>query len=228
MRFCRLAPPVVQVAIASRSDPPFPVARLRAIGDLVELRATDLQFAPDESEELLNDILALHLDPAAVETLHERTEGWPAGLYLAYLSMQVTPDRQAFVDTFGASNRHVVDYLTEQVLIALDPDLLRFMLATSIVDAVCGGLADAITGDSGSALRLAELERANVFITPLDERREWYRYHHPGRAAGIELGAQPDAKPLPTSAPRRGTRARAARSRGPARDCRRRHGPPPR
>ena len=198
MRFVELAPPVVQVAIASRSDPPFPVARLRAIGDLVELRATDLQFAPDESEELLNDILALHLDPAAVETLHERTEGWPAGLYLAYLSMQAAPDRQAFVDTFGASNRHVIDYLTEQVLIALDPDLLRFMLATSIVDAVCGGLADAITGDSGTALRLAELERANVFITPLDERREWYRYHHLlAELLSIELERrQPDTKPL--------------------------------
>ena len=198
MRFVELAPPVVQVAIASRSDPPFPVARLRAIGDLVELRATDLQFAPDESEELLNDILALRLEPAAVETLHERTEGWPAGLYLAYLSMQAAPDRQAFVDTFGASNRHVIDYLTEQVLIALDPDLLRFMLATSIVDAVCGGLADAITGESGSALRLAELERGNVFITPLDERREWYRYHHLlAELLSIELDRrQPDTKPL--------------------------------
>src|SRR6476660_494299 len=106
--------------------------------------------------------------------------------------------RRAFVDTFGASNRHVIDYLTEQVLIALDPDLLRFMLATSIVDAVCGGLADAITGESGSALRLAELERANVFITPLDERREWYRYHHLlAELLSIELDRrQPDTKPI--------------------------------
>ena len=113
--------------------------------------------------------------------------------------MQAAPDRQAFVDTFGASNRHVIDYLTEQVLIALDPDLLRFMLATSIVDTVCGGLADAITGEFGVArLRLAELERANVFITPLDERREWYRYHHLlAELLSIELERrQPDTKPL--------------------------------
>ena len=198
MRLVELSPPGLQVAIASRSDPPFPVARLRAIGELLELRATDLQFAPDESEELLNDRLDLHLDPASVEILHDRTEGWPAGLYLAFLSMQATPDRRAFVETFGASNRHVIDYLTEQVLIALDPTLLRFMLSTSIVDSVCGSLADAITGESGSAARLAELERANVFITPLDERREWYRYHHLlAQLLTIELERrQPDGVPL--------------------------------
>src|SRR4029078_3929610 len=123
---------------------------------------------------------------------------WPAGLYLAYLSMQAAPDRQAFVETFGASNRPVIDYLTEQVLIALDPDLLRCMLATSIVDAVCGALRDATAGESGSALPLAELERANVFITPLDERREWYRYHHLlAELLSIELDRrQPDTKPL--------------------------------
>jgi LuxR family transcriptional regulator, maltose regulon positive regulatory protein len=198
MRFVELSPPNLHVAIASRSDPPFPVARLRAIGELLELRATDLQFAQGESEELLNDRLALHLDPEMVEILHDRTEGWPAGLYLAYLSMQASPNRRAFVETFGASNRHVIDYLTEQVLIALDPALLRFMLSTSIVDSVCGSLADAITTESGSAARLAELERANVFITPLDERREWYRYHHLlAELLTIELERrQPDGVPL--------------------------------
>ena len=210
MRFVELAPPVVQVAIASRSDPPFPVARLRAIGDLVELRATDLQFAPDESEELLNDILALHLDPAAVETLHERTEGWPAGLYLAYLSMQAAPDRQAFVDTFGASNRHVIDYLTEQVLIALDPDLLRFMLATSIVDAVCGGLADAITGESGSrppARRAGAGER--LHHAPRRAARVVSLPPPPGRAA-LDRARSPPARheaATSTSGPPRGTRS---------------------
>lgn len=200
MRFVEVAPPNVRVAIASRSDPPLPIARLRATGDLVELRATDLQFAPDESEELLNDRLSLRLDPAAVEILHDRTEGWPAGLYLAYLSMQASTDRRAFVETFGASNRHVVDYLTEQVLIALDPDSLRFMLVTSIVDTVSGSLADAITGGSGSGERLSELERANVFITPLDERREWYRYHHLlAELLTIELERRhPDEVPLLT------------------------------
>ena len=92
--------------------------------------------------------------------------------------MRASTDPRSFVETFGASNRHVIDYLTEQILMALDPDTLRFMLATAIVDTVCGSLADAITGESGSAQRLIELEHANVFITPLDDRREWYRYHH--------------------------------------------------
>jgi LuxR family transcriptional regulator, maltose regulon positive regulatory protein len=189
MRFVELSPPNVQVAISTRVDPPLPIARLRAAGELLELRATDLQFALDESEEFLNRGLSLGLDSSTIEILHERTEGWPAGLYLAYLSMRASSDRRAFVETFGASNRHVIDYLTEQVLIALDPDHLRFMLATSIVDTVCGSLADAITTETGSAQRLAELERANVFITPLDERREWYRYHHLlAELLQIELG----------------------------------------
>jgi LuxR family maltose regulon positive regulatory protein len=198
MRFVELSPPNVQVVLSTRTDPPLPVARLRATGELMELRATDLQFGPDESEELLNDRLRLRLDPAAVEILHQRTEGWPAGLYLAYLSMRGSADHRTFVDTFGASNRHVIDYLTEQVLMALDPESLRFMLSTSIVDTICGGLADAITGESGSSRRLAELERANVFITPLDDRREWYRYHHLlAELLQSELGRRdPDRIPL--------------------------------
>ena len=178
MRFVELAPPGVQVAISTRNDPPLPIARLRAAGELIELRATDLQFGPDESEDFLNRSLAMRLDPEAVRILHERTEGWPAGLYLAYLSMRASDDRRAFLETFGASNRHVIDYLTEQVLMALDPEALRFMLTTSIVDTICGSLADALTGGTNAAQRLADLERANVFITPLDDRREWYRYHH--------------------------------------------------
>ena len=178
MRLVELSPPGVLVVISTRNDPPLPIARLRATGELIELRATDLQFGPDESEDFLNRCLAMRLDPEAVRILHERTEGWPAGLYLAYLSMRASDDRRSFVETFGASNRHVIDYLTEQVLIALDPDVLHFMLTTSIVDTVCGSLADALTGRAGSAQRLVELERANVFITPLDDRRDWYRYHH--------------------------------------------------
>jgi LuxR family maltose regulon positive regulatory protein len=197
-RFVELSPPNVQVVISSRSDPSIAVARLRAAGDLLELRATDLQFGPDESEEFLNRSLALRLDHGEIEILHERTEGWPAGLYLAYLSMRARSDHRSFVGTFGASNRHVIDYLTEQVLMALDPETLRFMLATSIVDTVCGGLADAITGETGSGQLLADLERANVFITPLDERRDWYRYHHLlAELLSIELERRhPDRIPL--------------------------------
>ncbi|HEY7131367.1 MAG TPA: LuxR C-terminal-related transcriptional regulator [Candidatus Limnocylindrales bacterium] len=177
IRFAELAPPNVQVVIATRATPPLPIARLRATGDLVELRAQDLAFTMDETDDFLNGSLELELEPDAVGVLHQRTEGWPAGLYLAYLSMRDSPERLDFVATFGASNRHVIDYLTEQVLMALEPDTLRFMLTTSIVDTICGPLADAITGDTGGAQVLSEMEQANVFITPLDERREWYRYH---------------------------------------------------
>jgi LuxR family maltose regulon positive regulatory protein len=176
-RFAELAPRTVQLVISTRTEPPLPVARLRATGELLELRTADLAFTREETIELLDDRLALNLDPAAIDILHERTEGWPAGLYLAYLSMRSTADQGAFVTSFGASNRHVLDYLMEQVLDALDAETLAFMLATSVVDTVCGSLADALTGGTDSATRLAEIERANVFITPLDERREWYRYH---------------------------------------------------
>jgi len=171
------APPNVQIVISSRADPSIPLGRLRASGDLIELRAGDLVFNLEETAQLLNDMLGSGLDPAALATLHERTEGWPAGLYLAYLSYRQVADPHAFVRTFGASNRHVGDYLTEQVLTALDADSMHFMIATSIVDQISGPLADALTGSQGSAERLIELERANVFLTPLDDKREWYRYH---------------------------------------------------
>jgi LuxR family transcriptional regulator, maltose regulon positive regulatory protein len=178
MRFVQSLPSNVQVVISSRTEPPFAVARLRASSDLMEIGANDLRFTRDESEDFLNRSLDLQLDRTAVSILHERTEGWPAGLYLAYLSLRGSADPDAFVATFGASNRHVGDYLTEQVLAALEPDTLEFMLATSIVDEVCGPLADAMTGRTDSAERLVALERANVFLIPLDDKREWYRYHH--------------------------------------------------
>jgi LuxR family transcriptional regulator, maltose regulon positive regulatory protein len=178
MRLVDSAPSHLQIVIASRTDPPMPIARRRASGDLIELGATDLAFTPEESEEFLNGSLRLGLDAEAVALLHERTEGWPAGLSLAYLSLRRARDPSGFIATFGASNRHVGDYLTEQVLGTLEPGERDFMLATSIVDEVCGPLADDLTGETGSSQRLVDLERANVFLTPLDDRREWYRYHH--------------------------------------------------
>jgi LuxR family transcriptional regulator, maltose regulon positive regulatory protein len=177
-RFIELAPPTVTIAIVSRVEPPLPVARLRANRQVVDIGPGDLRFTREESEAFLIASLGLDMDAASIDVLHERTEGWPAGLYLAYLSLQHAPDPGGFVQRFGASNRHVGDYLTEQVLEAQDPETLKFMLATSIVDHVCGPLADALTGRTDSASRLAELERANVFLTALDDSREWYRYHH--------------------------------------------------
>ena len=178
LRFIELAPANLQVAISSRTAVPLPLARHRASGALVEIGTGDLRFTTQESDAFLNGSLALGLDDELVVTLTERTEGWPAGLYLAYLSIRRTKDRAAFISGFGGKNRLVGEYLTEQVLTALGPAERDFLLATSVVDEVSGPLADALTGSQGSAARLAELERANVFITPLDDRREWYRYHH--------------------------------------------------
>ena len=178
LRFIELAPANLQVAISSRTAVPLPLARHRASGALVEIGSGDLRFTTEESDAFLNGSLALGLDDGSVVTLTERTEGWPAGLYLAYLSIRRTKDRAAFISGFGGKNRLVGEYLTEQVLTALGPAERDFMLVTSVVDEVNGPLADALTGSEGSAARLVDLERANVFITPLDDRREWYRYHH--------------------------------------------------
>jgi ATP/maltotriose-dependent transcriptional regulator MalT len=176
-RFIDLTPSNVEIAIASRIDPPFPLARRRASGDVLELRAADLRFTLDESRRLLNQSLGLGLDPLLVRTLHDRTEGWPAGLYLAHLGLRGATDRAEFVRRFGASNRYVGDYLNEQVLVSLDEETLRFMLRTSIVDRVSGPLADELTDRGDSAELLVKLEQANVFLQPLDGRSEWYRYH---------------------------------------------------
>ena len=177
MRLIELAPPGVQLAISSRTDPPLPIARLRATEQLTEFRAPDLQFTPEETATLVNTSLGLGLPSDSVTTLHERTDGWPAGLYLAYLSMRAAEDREQFVATFGGSNRHVFDYLTEQVLTALEPDTLSSCSRRRSSTRSPGSLADALTEQSGSAQRLTALERANVFIAPLDDRREVYRYH---------------------------------------------------
>jgi LuxR family maltose regulon positive regulatory protein len=197
MRLVETAPRQLQVVISSRVEPPLAIARLRAGGRLLELDATDLAFSSDETEAFLNGSLGLALDREAVAVLHERTEGWPAGLYLAYLSLRNAKDRRAFISTFGALNRNVGDYLTEQVLSSLEPDELEFMLRTSIVDELSGSLADVLTDRRDSANRLNELERANVFLTPLDDRREWYRYHHLlSELLRVELRRHsPDAEP---------------------------------
>ena len=182
------SPANVTVAIASRADLPLPVARLRASGDLVELRATDLSFTVEETDALINGTLESGLDLADIASLHDRTEGWPAAVYLAYLSFKDAADRQAVLRGFGASNRYIDDYLTEQVLAKLDPRTLRFMLATSIVDQMTGPLVDAITEGTDGARQLIALERANLFVLPLDDTREWYRYHKlVARSLSMEL-----------------------------------------
>lgn len=175
--FLDAKPPAVQLVLAGRADPPIPIAKLRAAGELLELRAPELSFTQEEEAVFLNERLGLDLGPEALGVLHERTEGWPAGVYLASLSMRNAPDRNAFVSSFGGSNRHVVDYLTEVVLGSLDCEQRSFLLETSVLDTLSAPLCDAVTDRTDSGERLAELERENLFLVPLDDRRERYRYH---------------------------------------------------
>jgi ATP/maltotriose-dependent transcriptional regulator MalT len=175
--FMEAKPSGVQLVVSSRADPPIPVAKLRAEGRLRELRALDLCFTKEEEAAFLNEQLGLGLARETLEVLHERTEGWPAGVYLASLSLRHAADPDRFVSEFDGSNRHVVDYLTEVVLGSLDARRRDFLLQTSILDSFSAPLCDAVTGKRGSAERLAELERANLFLIPLDDRRERYRYH---------------------------------------------------
>ena len=167
----------VTLALSTRADPPIGIGRLRAAGELLELRAFELSFTREEEAELLNETLQLDLTPEDAAVLHERTEGWPVGVHLASLSLREVSDRATFVARFGGSSRHVVDYLTEVVLDTLDPEPRRFLLETSILESMCGPLCDAVTGREGSDELLLAVERANLFLVPLDDRREWYRYH---------------------------------------------------
>jgi LuxR family maltose regulon positive regulatory protein len=175
--FLRWMPANVTLALSSRADPPILLGTLRAGGDLFELRARDLCFTEEEEASLLNQTHGLGLSAQALRTLHEHTEGWPAGVYLASLSLQEAEDRAAFVDAFSGSNRLIVDYLTEVVLASLDPRRRQFLLETSILDSISAGLADAVTGRPRSAELLEELDRSNVFLIPLDDERSAYRYH---------------------------------------------------
>jgi LuxR family transcriptional regulator, maltose regulon positive regulatory protein len=176
--FLTREPANVHVIVASRVDPPFPLGTLRARGELLELREADLAFTADESTRFLNDSLGLGLSPRAAATLHEHAEGWPAGLYLAYLSLRDEADREGAVAGFSGSTRQVSDYLTEVALDALAPTVRDFLVETSILERMSGPLCDATIGGGGSADLLVKLEHANLFLTALDDHREWYRYHH--------------------------------------------------
>jgi LuxR family maltose regulon positive regulatory protein len=171
-------PPSAHVVIATRADPPFPLARLRAQGQLVELRAADLRFTREEAAAYLNQAAGLDLEASQVAALEERTEGWIAALQLAALSMQGRGDLDAFITGFTGDDRFVVDYLVEEVLDRQADDVRRFLLWTCILDRLTGALCDAVTGEEGGQGTLEDLDRRNLFLIPLDARREWYRYHH--------------------------------------------------
>jgi LuxR family maltose regulon positive regulatory protein len=170
-------PPQLRLVLASRADPPLPLARLRARGQLAELRATDLRFTPQETATLLGEAMGLDLPAASLAALAARTEGWAAGLQLAALSLREVPDRAGFVATFSGSHRYVLDYLTEEVLARQPEPLVRFLLETSVLERLSGPLCDAVTGRSDSQQLLERIERANLFVVPLDEVHGWWRYH---------------------------------------------------
>jgi LuxR family maltose regulon positive regulatory protein len=171
-------PPRMHVVLASRSDPLLPLSRLRARGELTELRAAELRFTSEEASAFLKQVMALDLPAADVATLERRTEGWIAGLKLAALSMKGREDVRGFVESFSGGHRYVADYLVEEVLQTQPERIRRFLLDTAILERLSGDLCDAVTGESGSQALLDDLERRNLFVVALDDRREWYRYHH--------------------------------------------------
>lgn len=171
-------PPLMNLVITTREDPALPIPRLRARRQLIELRAADLRFTPSEAAEFLNQIMELHLSVEEVAALEDRTEGWIAGLQLAALSIQRHRDVAGFIQAFSGDNRYIVDYLIEEVL-KHQPDSVRsFLLQTCILDRLNGSLCDAVTGQAEGSARLEILQRGNFFIIPLDDKRQWYRYHH--------------------------------------------------
>jgi LuxR family transcriptional regulator, maltose regulon positive regulatory protein len=177
-------PPQIHLVIATREDPPMPLARLRARGQLTELRLADLRFTPAEAAEFLNRMMGLDLSPGNISALEARTEGWIAGLQLAALalqgslSMQGQPDTTSFIQSFTGSHRYILDYLVEEVLQRQPERVSSFLLQTSILDQLCGPLCDAVTGQMDGKEMLKTLEQGNLFVIPLDAQRQWYRYHH--------------------------------------------------
>ncbi len=170
-------PPHVHVVISSRADPDLPLARLRARGELVEIRAADLRFSADEAAAYLNGVMGLALTAQDVAALEGRTEGWIAALQLAALSMQGRDDIADFIAGFAGDDRFIVDYLAEEVLDRQPSDVRDFLLQTSVLERLSGPVCDAVTGHGGGKAMLERLERANLFLVPLDDRRRWYRYH---------------------------------------------------
>jgi LuxR family maltose regulon positive regulatory protein len=196
--FLEHLPPHVHVVLSTRADPDLPLSRWRVRGELAEVRAADLRFTPDEAAGYLKEVAGLNLVEEDVAALAARTEGWIAALQLAALSIQGREDVSGFIARFAGNDRYIVDYLVEEVL-RHQPDPVRgFLLRSAVLDRLTGPLCDAVTGgDDGSDMLMA-LERANLFIVPLDDRREWYRYHHlfADVLRARMLAQQPDLVPL--------------------------------
>ena len=171
-------PPSVQVVIITRADPPLELARMRAAGEMAEIRARELRFGVPQAAALIRNVADVELADHDLEDLVVRTEGWPAGLYLAALSMRGHPSPGTFVRQFTGNNRFIVDFLVDDVLSKQPAEVYRFLTRTSILPRFCAPLCDAVTGSADGAAIIELLERENLFVVPLDESREWFRYHH--------------------------------------------------
>jgi LuxR family maltose regulon positive regulatory protein len=171
-------PMQLHVIIATRADPPLQLARWRGRGQMLELRVSDLRFTLDEATAFLNKLMGLPLSIEQVNSLASRTEGWIAGLQMAAVSMRGRKDFSTFVETFAGTNRYILDYLVEEVLSGQSERRQHFLLQTSILEQMTGDLCDVVSGRSNSQLLLESMERENLFVYPLDDGRQWYRYHH--------------------------------------------------
>jgi LuxR family maltose regulon positive regulatory protein len=172
-------PENMHVVVGSRSDPPLPLARLRARGTLAEIRTADLRFTPDEAARFLNETMSLGLPAEAIAEIEKSSEGWVTGLQLAALSMAGRADGAGFISRFGGGNRYLVEYLLQEVVERQPAEMQRFLLSTSVLERMCGPLSDAVLGgQAGSDAILHQLEQRNLFVVPLDDEAHWYRYHH--------------------------------------------------
>jgi LuxR family maltose regulon positive regulatory protein len=176
--FVHHQPRTLHLVLATRSDPTLPMPRLRVRGEVNELRAADLRFTDTEAAVLFNDVFGLPVSDPEVVALQLRTEGWAAGLCLAGLSLRNHPDRASYISAFAGDDRQVVDYLITEVVDALAPDVRAFLVETSILERLSAELCDAVIEGSGSQELLEQIERSNQFVVPLDNKRQWYRYHH--------------------------------------------------
>ncbi len=171
-------PAQLHLAIATRKDPPLPLPRLRSRGQLLELRQADLRFTPEETSSFLQRVTGKELRAEEVSALVTRTEGWIAGLQMAALSIRERADVARLISTFGGSHEYIVDYFAAEVLAQQPEPIKNFLLQTSVLDRLCGSLCDAVTGQTDGQHTLEQLQRANLFVVPLDSEHAWYRYHH--------------------------------------------------
>jgi LuxR family maltose regulon positive regulatory protein len=171
-------PPSIELVIITRADPPLPLARLRAAGEMVEIRMRDLRLAPADAAALVRDVSGVELGEPDLAVLLERTEGWPGGLHLAALSLRGHPSPSAFIRQFTGDNRFIVDFLAEEVLSRQPGEVRQFLARTAVLDRFCAPLCDAVVGSANAAEIIDVVERENLFLVALDDNRQWYRYHH--------------------------------------------------